>query len=136
MNFHQNSLKLLLLLHFSMDSFETMYTYCLGQSSHLLLFSFFKFAFFLFFTNFHQRFIEIATAPTVSLQVGLWVSLHIFFSDFLNLYFLIFLAEFSSKFHSNRYCSYLFFFLVCFIRVMGSEHPIFRPFPPINGTIT
>ena len=44
-----------------------MYTYYLGQSSHLLLLIFLKLAFFIiFFTNFHQIFIEIATAPTVS----------------------------------------------------------------------
>ena len=48
-----------------MHFFETTYSYYLGQSSHLLLFSFLKFAFF-FNTNFYQIFIEIATAPTVS----------------------------------------------------------------------
>ena len=66
MNFHQNSLKLLLLLHFSMDSFETRYTYFLGQSPNFVLFRNLKFGFSDFFMNFHQIFIENATAPTIS----------------------------------------------------------------------
>ena len=45
MNFHQNSLKLLLLLHFSMDSFETRYTYFLGPSPNFVLFRNLKFGF-------------------------------------------------------------------------------------------
>ena len=43
-------------IQFPMDSFETMYSYCLGQSSNLLLFSFVKFAFFIFYefsSDFH-----------------------------------------------------------------------------------
>ena len=70
MNFHQNSLKLLLLLHFSMDSFETRYTYFLGQSPNFVLFRILKFGFSDFFMNFHQIFIENcpenAPAPTIS----------------------------------------------------------------------
>ena len=64
MNFHKNSLKLLLLLHFSMDSFETRYTYFLGQSPNFC--SFQNFGFSDFFMNVHQIVIEIATAPTIS----------------------------------------------------------------------
>ena len=49
----------------------------------------------------------------------LWISLHIiFFSIFLNLYSLI-LGEFSSNFHSNRYCSYTIFKLIPLI--LGTE---------------
>ena len=66
MNFHQNSLTLLLLLHFSMDSFETRYTYLLGQSPNLVLFRILKFGFSDLFMNFHKIFIDIATAFTVS----------------------------------------------------------------------
>ena len=66
MNVHQDSLKLLLLLHFSMDSFETRYTYFLGQSPNFVLLRNLKFGFSDLFMNFHQIFIEIATAPTVS----------------------------------------------------------------------
>ena len=64
MNFHQNSLKLLLLLHFSMDSFETRYTYFLGQSSNFVLFRILKFGFSDFFNEFSSKFPEIATSPT------------------------------------------------------------------------
>ena len=91
MNFHQNSLKLQL-LHFSMDSFETRYTYFLGQSPNFVLFRILKFGFsVLFLMNFHQIFIEIAKwvlllqFPRLPLKLGtliLWVSLRIFFSDF------------------------------------------------------
>ena len=56
MNFHQNSLKLLLLLHFSMDSFETRYTYP-GSVPKLCSFQNFKFGFsdflYEFSSNFH-----------------------------------------------------------------------------------
>ena len=53
MNFHQNSLKLLLLLHFSMDSFETRYTYFLGSPQTLfLIFLIFWFVY-EFSSNFH-----------------------------------------------------------------------------------
>ena len=58
------SLKSLLLLQFPMDSFETRYTYFLGQSSHLL-FRFLKCVFFSFLGEFHPIFIQIATAPTI-----------------------------------------------------------------------
>ena len=44
MNFHQISLKLLL-LHFSMDSFETRYIYFLGQFPNFVLFRILKFGF-------------------------------------------------------------------------------------------
>ena len=50
-----------------MDSFETRYTYSLGQSSHLILFKLF-----VFFVNFHPIFIQIATAPTIFLK---WIPL-------------------------------------------------------------
>ena len=54
MNFHQNSLKLLLLLHFSMDSFETRYTYFLGQLPNFVLFRNLDFLiFYEFSSNFH-----------------------------------------------------------------------------------
>ena len=66
MNFHQISLKLLRLLHFSMDSFETRYTYFLGQSPNVVLLRILKFGFSDFFMNFHLIFIYIATAPTGS----------------------------------------------------------------------
>ena len=59
MNFHQNSLKLLLLLHFSIDSFETRYTYFLGQSPNFVLFRIFKFGFSDFFMNFHQNSLKL-----------------------------------------------------------------------------
>ena len=44
-----NFFKLLLLLHFSMDSFETRYTYFLGQSPNFVLFRILKFGFSDFF---------------------------------------------------------------------------------------
>ena len=56
MNFQQNSLKLLLLLHFSMDSFETRYTYFLGQSPNFVLFRNLKFGFPDFFYEFSSNF--------------------------------------------------------------------------------
>ena len=49
------SLKSLLLLQFPMDSFETRYTYSLGQSSHLL-FRFLKCVFFNFLGEFSSNF--------------------------------------------------------------------------------
>ena len=49
MNFNQISLKLLRLLHFSMDSFETRHTYFLGQSPNFVLFRNLKFGFSDFF---------------------------------------------------------------------------------------
>ena len=90
MNFHQNSLKLLL-LHFSVNSFETRYTYFLGQSPNFVLFRILKFGFsdlksllllqfpmdlytylrqsfeicIFFLANFHPIFIQIATGPTI-----------------------------------------------------------------------
>ena len=113
MNFHQNSLKLLLLLHFSMDSFETRYTYFLGQSPNFVLFRILKFGFSDFFTNFHQTFIEIVTAPTIS-NGFLWnyvqlLSRSVFTSSFqfFEICFFFF-NEFSSNFQWNRYCSYSF----------------------------
>ena len=60
MNFHQNSLKLLLLLHFSMDSFETRYTYFRGQSTNFVLFRILTFGFSdFFFMNFHQNSLKL-----------------------------------------------------------------------------
>ena len=61
-----NFFKSLLLLHFLLDSFETRYTYFLGQSPNFVLFRILKFGFSDFFMNCHQIFIEIAAAPTVS----------------------------------------------------------------------
>ena len=80
------------LLQFPMDSFETRYTYYLGQSSHLLLFSFLKFALFFyeFSSNFHWNRYCSYSFQWIPLKLGiliLWVSLHIFFSDFWNVYF-------------------------------------------------
>ena len=142
-----------------MGSFETRYTYFLGQSPNFVLFR--NLYFLIFIMNFHQIFIEIATAPTIS-NGFLWNYVHllsrsvftsssfqfflicIFFflrifikfslksllllqfpmdsfatmytyslgqsshllCRFLKFVFFYFLAEFSSKFHSNRYCSY------------------------------
>ena len=96
-DFHQNSLKLLLLLHFSMDPFETRYTYFLGQSSNFVLLRILKFGVSDFVMNFHQIFIEIATAPTVS-NGFLWnwgtyslsQSSHLLLLRFLKLPFFIF----------------------------------------------
>ena len=105
MNFHQNSLKLLLLLHFSIDSFETRYTCSLGQSPNFVLFRILKFGFSDFFMNFHQIFIEIATAPTVSNEF-LCNYVHLFSGSvftsssqiFRNLYFFIFWPNFHPSF--------------------------------------
>ena len=102
------SLKSLLLLQFPMDSRETIYTYYLGQSSHLL-FSFFKFAFFLICYEFSLKSLLLLQFPMDSFATSYTYSLgqssHLLFR-FLKFVFFYFLAEFSSKFHSNRYCSY------------------------------
>ena len=109
MNFHQNLLKLLLLLHFSMDSFETRYTYFLGQSPNFVLFRVLKFGFsgFFFFMNFHQIFIEIATAPTIS-------------NGFLETMYSYYLAQ-----SSHRSSSFQFFEMCIFFIFGANFHPIF-----------
>ena len=53
------------MLQFPMDSFETMYTYYLGQSSHLLLFSFCKFV---GFFHFLRIFIKLSLKSLLLLQ--------------------------------------------------------------------
>ena len=108
MNFYQNSLKLLLLLHFSMDSFETRYTYFLGQSPNFVLFRILKFG----FSDFLWTFIKFSLKSLLLLQFpmdsfesrytcSLGQSSHLPFR-FLKFVFFYFLGEFSSNFHSNR----------------------------------
>ena len=117
MNFHQNSLKLLLLLHFSMDSFESRYTYFLGRSPNFALFRILKFG----FSDFLWIFIKFLLKSLLLLQFpmdsfanrytySLGQSSHLLFR-FLKFVFFYFLAEFSSKFHSNRYCSGLHYLM-------------------------
>ena len=109
-----NFFKLLLLLHFSMDSFETRYTYFLGQSPNFVLFRILKFGFSAFlwiFIKIHWNCYFSYIFQSILLKLGTlvsWVSPQtLFFSEFWNLDFLIF-YEFSSNFHWNRYCSYNF----------------------------
>ena len=104
-NFHWNRycpynfqwFKLLLLLHFSMDSFETRYTYFLGQSPNFVLFRILKFG----FSDLLWIFIKIYwncyfsyIFQSILLKLGTfisWVSPQtLFFSEFWNLDFLIF----------------------------------------------
>ena len=114
MNFHQNSLKLLLLLHFSIDSFETRYTCFLGQSPNFVLFRSLKFRFSDFFYEFSSNFhwnrycsYNFQWIPLKLCTLIIYVSLHIFFSVFEICIFYIF-HEFSSNSPWNRYCSYSF----------------------------
>ena len=158
---YDNFFKSLLLLHFSMDSFETRYTYFLGQSPNFVLFRILKFGFsdlLWIFIKIHWNCYFSYIFQWILLKLGTlisWVSPQtLFFSEFWNLHFLYFLrifikfslksllrlqfpmdsfatrytyslgqsshllfrflkfvffyflAEFSSKFYSNRYCSY------------------------------
>ena len=112
MNFHQNSLKLLLLLHFSIDSFETRYT-CFLVSPQTLFFSEFWNLDFLivyeFSSNFHwNRYCSynFQWIPLKLCTLIIYVSLSSF-SVFEICIFYIF-HEFSSNFPWNRYCSYSF----------------------------
>ena len=98
---HVNFFKSLLLLHFLLDSFETRYTYFLGQSPNFVLFRILKVG----FSDFLWIFIKIhwncycsynfQWVPLKLCTVIISVSLHIFFfSVFWNL---LFLYEFSLK---------------------------------------
>ena len=71
-----NFFKSLLLLDFLIDSFETRYTYFLGQSPNFVLFRILKFGFSDFCYEFYKIFIEIATAPTIS-NGFLWNYVHL-----------------------------------------------------------
>ena len=110
-NFSQS----LLLLHFLLDSFETRYTYFLGQSPNFVLFRILTFGFSDFFLwifiKIHWNCYFSYIFQWILLKLGTrisWVSPQtLFFSEFWNLDFLIF-YEFSSNFHWNRYCSYNF----------------------------
>ena len=103
-----NFFKLLLLLHFSMDSLETRYTYFLGQSPNFVLFRILKFGFsdfLLIFIKIHWNCYFSYIFQSILLKLGTlvsWVSPQtLFFLEFWNLDFLIF-YEFSSNFHWNR----------------------------------
>ena len=97
-----------------MDSFETNYTYFLGQSPNFVLFRIWKFGFsdFLWiFIKIHWNCYFCYIFQSILLKLGTlvsWVSPQtLFFSEFWNLDFLIF-HEFSSNFPWNRYCFYSF----------------------------
>ena len=62
--FYEFSLKLLLLLHFSIDSFETRYTCFLGQSPNFVLFRILKFG----FSDFLWIFIKFSLKSLLLLQ--------------------------------------------------------------------
>ena len=90
-----NFFKSLLLLHFLLDSFETRYTYFLGQSPNFVLFRILKFG----FSNFLWIFIKIHwncyfyIFQWILLKLGTlisWVSPQtLFFSEFWNVDFLM-----------------------------------------------
>ena len=88
MNFHQIFIEIATAPTIS-NAFLWNYLQLLSRSVFTSSFQFFEICLF-FNTNFHQIFIEIATAPFqwIPLKLGtliiLWVSLHIFFSDFWN----------------------------------------------------
>ena len=109
-----NFFKSLLLLHFLLDSFETRYTYFLGQSPNFVLFRILKFGisdFLWIFIKIHWNCYFSYIFQWILLKLGTlisWVSPQtLFFSEFRNLDFLIF-YEFSSNFYWNRYYSYNF----------------------------
>ena len=88
--------------------------------------------------NFHQIFIEIATAPTIP-NGFLWNYVHLLsrsvFTSSSFQFFLIciffFFYEFSSNFHWNRYCSYSFQWIplqLCTLILWVSLHIIFADF--------
>ena len=117
-----------------MDSFETRYTYFLGQSPNFVLFRILKFGFsdfLLIFIKIHWNCYFSYIFQSILLILGTlisWVSPQtLFFSEFWYFDFLI-VYEFSSNFHWNRYCSYNFQWIplkLCTLIIYVSLHIFF-----------
>ena len=111
-----NFFKSLLLLHFLLDSFQTRYTYFLGQSPNFVLIRILKFGFSeFFFINFHQNSWKLLLLLHFSMDsfetrytYFLGQSLNFVLFRILKFGFSDLFFEFSSNFHWNRYCSYNF----------------------------
>ena len=149
-----NFFKLLLLLHFSMDSFETRYTYFLGQSPNFVLFRILKFG----FSDLLWIFIKLSLKSLLLLQFlvdsletmytyYLCQSSHLFLFSFWNLHFLYFswifikfslksllILQFPMDSFATRYtyslgqCSHLLrrFFEICIFFIFWPNfHPSF-----------